>query len=51
MFTSEEYIPNTEMMIIYGKSGRNYKARLYRGRFPHRRHPSSDVFLRLVNRA
>jgi hypothetical protein len=27
------------------------KARLYRGRFPHRRHPSSDVFLRLVNRA
>jgi hypothetical protein len=40
------------MMIIYGESGRNSKAaaRLYRERFPHRRHPSSDVFLRLVNR-
>jgi hypothetical protein len=40
------------MMIIYGESGRNSKAtvRLYHGRFPHRRHPSSDVFLGLVNR-
>jgi hypothetical protein len=40
------------MMIIYGESGRNSKAaaRLYRERFPHRRHPSSDVFLGLVNR-
>jgi hypothetical protein len=40
------------MMIIYGESGRNFKAtvRLYHGRFPHRRHPSSDVFLGLVNR-
>jgi hypothetical protein len=39
-------------MIIYGESGRNSKAapRLYRERFPHRRHPSSDVFLGLVNR-
>jgi hypothetical protein len=39
------------MMIINGKSGRNSKAaaRLYRERFPHRRHPSSDVFLGLVN--
>jgi hypothetical protein len=49
MFTFE-YI---EMMIIYGESGKNSKAaaRLYRERFPHHRHPSSDVFLRLVNRA
>jgi hypothetical protein len=49
IFTPEEY---TEMMIIYGESGRNSKAapRLYRERFPHRRHPSSDVFLGLVNR-
>jgi hypothetical protein len=40
------------MMIIYGESGRNSKAaaRLYRERFPHRWHPSSDVFLGLVNR-
>jgi hypothetical protein len=40
------------MMIIYGESGRNSKAaaRLYRERFPHRRHPSTDVFLGLVNR-
>jgi hypothetical protein len=40
------------MMIIIGESGRNSKAaaRLYRERFPHRRHPSSDVFLGLVNR-
>jgi hypothetical protein len=40
------------MMIIYGDSGRNSKAapRLYRERLPHRRHPSSDVFLGLVNR-
>jgi hypothetical protein len=42
----------TEMMIIYGKIGRNSKAaaRLYRERFPHRRHPSSDVFLGFLNR-
>jgi hypothetical protein len=40
------------MMMIYGESGRNSKAaaRLYRECFPHRRHPSSDVFLDLVNR-
>jgi hypothetical protein len=40
------------MMIIYRESGRNSKAaaRLYRKRFPHRRHPSSDLFLSLVNR-
>jgi hypothetical protein len=40
------------MMIIYGESGRNSKAaaKLYRERFPHRPHPSSDVFLGLVNR-
>jgi hypothetical protein len=40
------------MMIIHGESGRNSKAtvRLYRERFPHRRHPRSDVFLGLVNR-
>jgi hypothetical protein len=40
------------MMIIYGESSRNSKAaaRLYHERFPHRRHPSSDVFLGLVNR-
>jgi hypothetical protein len=39
------------MMIIYGESSRNSKAavRLYRERFPHR-HPSSDVFLGLVDR-
>jgi hypothetical protein len=39
------------MMISYGESGRNSKAaaRLYREHFPHRRHPSSDVFLGLVN--
>jgi hypothetical protein len=36
----------------HGENGRNSKAaaRLYRERFPHRRHPSSDVFLGLVNR-
>jgi hypothetical protein len=40
------------MMMIYGESGRNSKAtaRLYRECFPYRRHPSSDVFLGLVNR-
>jgi hypothetical protein len=40
------------MMLIYGESGRNSKAaaRLYRERFSHRRHPSSDVCLGLVNR-
>jgi hypothetical protein len=34
------------------ESGRNSKAAasLYRERFPHRRHPSSDVFLGIVNR-
>jgi hypothetical protein len=39
------------MMIINGESGRNSKAaaRLYRELFLHRRHPSSDVFLGLVN--
>ena len=50
MFSSEEFC---EMLIIYGESGRNSKAaeRLYRERFPNRRHPTSTVFLRLVNRA
>lgn len=50
MFSSEEFC---EMLIIYGESGRNSKAaeRLYRERFPNRRHPTSAVFLRLVNRA
>jgi hypothetical protein len=40
------------MMIIYGESGSNSKAaaKLYRERFPHRRHPSSGLFLGLVNR-
>jgi hypothetical protein len=40
------------MILIYGESGRNSKAagRLYRERFPHSRHPSSDVLLGLVNR-
>jgi hypothetical protein len=40
------------MMIIYGESGRNSKtaARLYRERFPHHWHRSSDVFLGLGNR-
>jgi hypothetical protein len=39
MFSSEEY---TEMLIIYGESGRNANAaeRLYRERFPNRLHPS-----------
>jgi hypothetical protein len=41
------------MMIIYGESGSNSKAvaRLYRERFPHGQYPSSDIFLRLVNRS
>jgi hypothetical protein len=49
MFSSEEY---TEMLIIYGESGRNANAaaRLYRERFPNRLHPSSNVILRLINR-
>jgi hypothetical protein len=57
-FLDSNTVRNIQFRIIHrnddnlrGK-GRNSKAaaRLYRERFPHRRHPSSDVFLGLVNR-
>lgn len=49
-YTSAEYC---EMIIIYGECKRNSEAaaREYAIRFPERRHPNGNVFLRLINRA
>lgn len=48
-YTNTEYL---DMLLLYGETGQNLRAaeRLYRERFPHRRHPSGNTILRVVQR-